>query len=476
MIRTIAHKELLEQMRDGRFRLAALVVAVLLLVALGLGVAEYATVRAEAERAEEASWDQWVEQGEKNPHSAAHFAMYVYKPVSALSFADPGIHPYVGLALWLEAHYQNEFTFRPARDATAAGRLGQVTAANVLGLLVPLLIVLLAFGTFAAERDAGTLRQVLSLGVDPRTLAVGKAVGVGAALAALLVPAAGVGSLALVLASGSFVLGDALLRFGGIALAYGLYFTAFLGVALAVSAWARSSQRALVGLLAFWALTTLVLPRVATDLARTAYPIPSAEAFWQSVGRDLEEGIDGHDPADERVARLREETLARYGVTRIEDLPVNFSGIALQASEEYSNTVYDRHYSDLWATYERQNRFQTLAGVLSPLLAVRAASMGLAGTDFEAHRHFAEAAERYRRDFVEVMNDDLTMLTNPAYEKNVRGRAFWASAPRFAYTPPDAAWAFRNEALALALLALWAGLALAATALLARRASLTLTP
>ena len=42
---------------------------------------------------------------------------------------------------------------------------------------VSLLIVLLTFGALAGERERGTLRQVLSLGVRPRDLVLGKALG-----------------------------------------------------------------------------------------------------------------------------------------------------------------------------------------------------------------------------------------------------------------------------------------------------------
>lgn len=457
--------------RDGRFRLAAGLVGGLLLLALVLGAVEYRSVRAEAQRAEDASWAQWVEQGQKNPHSAAHFALYTYRPVSALAFAEPGVTPYTGLALWLEAHYQNEFSFRPARDEAGVGRLGQVTAAAVLQVLLPLVIVLLAFGAFASERERGTLRQALAQGAAPRDLALGKALGVAQALAVVLVPAVLVGVLALLLSSGSLALGDGLARFALLAAAYGLYLAAFVGVAVAVSARARTARGALVGLLAFWALATLVLPRVATDAARALYPTPSTAAFWDTVGTDLEDGIDGHDPSDARAEALLQETMQRYGVAAVEDLPVNFSGVSLQASEAYANRVFDRQYGTLWAQVERQNRAQDLSGLTTPLMAVRSASMGLAGTDFAAHRHFAEAAEAYRRRFVKGLNDELATMTSA--EDTDRGRDFWAAQERFVYQPPTAAWSARRSALPLGLLALWAfgGLGLAVVA--ARRPRLT---
>lgn len=456
MIRLIARKERLQMIRDGRYRWAAGLIGGLLLFALVLGAIESRTLRTEAERAEEASWAQWVAQGERNPHSAAHFALYTYRPVSALAFAEPGVTPYTGLAVWLEAHFQNEFSFRPARDAAGVGRLGQVTAATVLQILLPLVIVLLAFGAFAAERERGTLRQALAQGVRPRDLALGKALGVAQALAVVLIPAVAVGVLALLLASGSLTLGDTLGRFVLLTVAYACYLAAFIGIAVAASARAQTARAALIGLLAFWALSVLVLPRMATDVAQALYPTPSTAAFWEDVDRDLAQGIDGHDPSDERRERLLQETMQRYGVAAIDDLPVNFSGISLQASEEYGNRIYEKHYGALWAQVARQNRVQALAGLVTPLMAIRSASMGLAGTDFATHRHFAEAAEGYRRQLVKDMNAELATMLDPVYDRNVRGRDFWAAQPRFAYTPPSAAWALRQQMIPLGGLLLWA--------------------
>ena len=73
---------------------------------------------------------QWLGQTKKNPHSAAHYGVYAFKPKSPLAIVDTGIDPYMGVAVWLEAHKQNEFKYRPAQDRTAVGRFGEMTAAG----------------------------------------------------------------------------------------------------------------------------------------------------------------------------------------------------------------------------------------------------------------------------------------------------------------------------------------------------------
>jgi ABC-2 type transport system permease protein len=205
MITTIAHKEMLEMVRDGRFRWSAAMTAALLLGAIALGWQHYREVAAQHEAARRGTRQQWLNQGEKNPHSAAHYGVYAFKPKMPLSLVDQGIDPYVGVASWLEAHKQNEFKFKPAQDATALQRLGELTGATVLQLILPLMIILLTFSAFAGERESGTLRQLLSLGLKRSHLAWGKALGISAALAMLLIPAAviGVAGLALTSENGS---------------------------------------------------------------------------------------------------------------------------------------------------------------------------------------------------------------------------------------------------------------------------------
>src|SRR3546814_4857845 len=58
-----------------------------------------------------------------------------------------------------------------------------------LQVLLPLLIVLTGFSAFAGERESGTLRQVMSLGVSSRTLLLGKLLGTSAAVGLVALPA-----------------------------------------------------------------------------------------------------------------------------------------------------------------------------------------------------------------------------------------------------------------------------------------------
>lgn len=444
MIRTIARKEATEMLRDGRFRWAAGIVFALLLGSLIAGFAHHVATEADRAAAQAADRQVWLAQGEKNQHSAAHFGIYAFKPTTSLTAADPGVLPYTGVAVFMEAHSVKDASFRPAEDATAIQRLGSLTAASTLQLLVPLLIILLAFPAFAGEREDGTLRQLLSLGVSPQTLAAGKAFGVALPLAFVVVPAAGLGVAAMALWGGESVDAGRLALWAGV---YVLYATVVLALALLASAWAPSPRVALVSLLGFWLVTGFVVPRLTADAAEALHPTPTATAFSAAIDADMK-------------AFYAAAADARTG-----EAPLS-AGASLLHGEQTETEINRRHLATLADTYRAQQRVTQAGTVFSPLLAVQLLSMGLAGSDYPHHRHFADAAELYRYDYVQRLNQD--MVDRDAGWDYLADAETWAAIPPFDYTLPGAAWAVGRYGASAGALALWALGLLAALALTLR--------
>lgn len=450
MISRIARKELVETLRDGRFRVLAVVVLAISVASLAAGWKHYRDVQTQHEEARRATRTQWLDQGQKNPHSAAHYGVYAFKPKGRLSMVDTGIDSYVGVAAWLEAHKQNEFKYRPAQDRTALQRFGELTAAEGFLVLLPLFIVLVTFNAFSGEREQGTLRQLLSVGVRPRDLMAGKALGVAMALGLVLVPATAVGVIGLSLTAEFGSVADDVWRGTALMAVYLAYFATLVAIGLGVSARAKSSRMALVVLLAFWFANSLIASRAASDLSAAMHPTPSAVAFQTAIEKDLS------DPADmeRRLERRRQELLRLHNATSLDTVPVNFSGISLQEGEEHGNEVFDKHFGRLFATYEQQNRVQTLAGVAAPLLPVRTLSMALSGTDFAHHRAFVDAAEHYRRMIQRVMNGDIAQHAKPGVVYTAGGE-LWNKVPEFSYEAPGSGWALRQNPSSVVLLGAW---------------------
>ncbi len=454
MIATIARKEFIDMIRDARYRVSAAVVLVLLLGALVTGFAgrqSYERQRADAVRAERQAW---VNQGEANPHSAAHFGRYAFKPLLPAALIDQGLNPYLGVAVYIEGHAQNPFRYRPVEDSTGLRQFGELTAAAVLQFLLPLVIVLLTFNAFAGEREQGTLKQLMSLGVRPSRLLAGKALGVAAALATLVIPAA---LLGLGLLSGAMRMEGTQdgVRFAALSSVYLVYLLTFVALSLGVSARAATARMALLALLGFWAATTLFVPRASATLAEMLHPTPSLPEFFKQVEEDMENGVDGHRPPGEREEELRQAMLKKYNVTSEKDLPINFTGLVLQESEEHGNAVYDKRFAELRGQYGRQSGILRNASAVSPLLAVRSFSMALAGTDLWHHESFADAAEAYRRKWVKRLNDDLTYNSRTGDFTYAVGREFWEATEDFDYASPPVGSVLRTQRWSLLVLAAW---------------------
>jgi ABC-2 type transport system permease protein len=471
LIGVVARKEFTEIVRDGRFKWTAAIMVMLLLTALATGWQKYAAYSAMQTAAQETSNRQWLKQGDKNPHSAAHYGNYAFKQAGPLSFFDNGIEPYTGNLLFMEAHKQNLAISRPANDMSAVTRFGDLNGATVLQVLMPLLIIFLGFTAFSGERERGTLRQLLSMGVGPRELLWGKALGIGGAAALAIVPCIVLGALAIGLLDLSST-ADALWgRVGLLTAAYIGYGLIFLFLTLAVSALAPNPRAALIVLVGFWALSVFMVPKSAAEISKAVYPSPSLGEFQAVMKADQVRGLDGVPTAVKFGTYVR-ELMKEYNVDSPMKLPMYFPALRMQKLEEFDHVVFDHHYNALRNTYMAQRRFQDGLGLLAPLLPLKSVSMGLAGSDLLHHDTYTRAAEVHRRVMVERMNGylskaavDLNGVSNSSNYMTADEEVF-AIVPPFAYTPPGLREVVTEYAGALLILAAWvlASIVLAAAA------------
>ncbi|MDN6888067.1 DUF3526 domain-containing protein [Variovorax sp. CAN2819] len=452
LVNWIARREFLERLRDGRLDWAGGLVAVLLLTALAVGWAHQRDARAEQRAAQAMDYRDWLRQDRRHPHDAAHQGMHAFKPEAVLSMIDPGINLFIGSTVWLQAHRQSEVKFNAAQDATGLQRFGNLSVGWILQVLGPLLVIVLGFNAFAAEREQGILRQTLSLGVPPLRLLGGKALALGASLAVLLVPAGLIAAAAVAAGADDGERLDALLRLGAWAVGYAVYLGIFVFLVLGVSAACSTSRMAITLLLAIWIGQAVMAPRVLSELSRAWFPSPTRLEFNRQLGVELKTVSD-------EVWQKNFGSTERWG----RDVPLSKWGIALRLDDQASYPVYDRHYGRLWDTWERQQAVQEWSGLLVPVLAVRGFSMGMAGTDFAHHRSFTTAAELHRRHIQDLMSEDLVEHADPLGDQHFAYQAtpdLWATVPPFDYQPPRAAWALMHQMRSFAVLC--AGLLLAA--------------
>ncbi|GAB3640615.1 ABC transporter permease [Spirosoma arcticum] len=471
MIQHIVTKERAELAGESRFRWAGGVLYVLFAVALLTGYSYYSQTNTEHETAQRTSYTQWLNQDPKSPHAAAHYGLYAYKPVPLMAILDKGMDDYLGSAVWLEAHNQNDVKLRTIQDSATLSRFGSLTVGFVLQFLMPLLLILLSYDAVSKERESGTLRILLSTNASAGQLLVGKWLAVlQVVLLYIFGPILLLSVGVMILAGGATAFADALPNLTGWILFYGLYYAFWAGLGIIVSSQVKQSGLALVGLLGFWAFGAFLVPRLCGSVARLVAPTLSALAFTEQIITDKETGINGGPSAQDYGKLVEKQTLAKYGVDSLSQLPVSFAGIALQANENRDWTIYDRNYGGLFRQFQRQEQVMEWFNLLSPTLAMRNLSRALAGTDMDKHIDFTDKAEAHRRVIQKAMNDDQTVNGAKLNQGYKASSALWQRVNQFQYGQPGIGFMLGNQLISVVTLLIWSMLA----GLLLVRASRTL--
>ncbi|TGE04543.1 ABC transporter permease [Hymenobacter fodinae] len=455
MMQSIAQKEFVSTLRDRRFVVLSVLVLGLLLAATLVGRARYRTLQQERAVAQQTVNDQFHHQPNRHPHRVAHYGSFAFRPKSGLSLLDSGLDSFTGASVFLEAHQQNSVNFSQAQQSGSLIRFGELTVAFVLQQLVPLLIIFLCFSAFTEERETGTLKLLLSQGVSLRQVAWGKVAGYGRAVALVVAPALLLA--AWLLFGQEEVAGspDVWTRLGLFVLSYAVYFFLWIVGSVVVSAWQEHARSALITLLGCWMLGTIILPKATANVGAHLFPTITKAQMDAEVHEQAQRGINGHDPQDKRSAALKEGLLKKYGVTSEKELPVSVAGLVMAESEAYTSKVYQQHFADLTRTYERQNALSTWAGLLNPYQAIRPLSMGLAGSDFAHYVHFQQAAEAYRYQLVQRLNQLQAGMGYGDKERKLDA-ATWRAIPTFEYEAPPLGWALGYLLVPTLALLLWA--------------------
>ncbi|MEO1251328.1 MAG: DUF3526 domain-containing protein [Pseudomonadota bacterium] len=432
MIAAIAQREIRSMLRSGVFLSIAAAFFALLAAAAMLSVERVSTFERERIAAQAVDREVWDSQGERNPHSAAHFARYAFKPIPGFVAFDPGVTDYAGIALWMEAHYQNPAVFRRAEDLGDAGRIANLSPAWVLQVVAPLFVFLVLFGAIAGERESGTLRQTAAMGVKPGALYSGKLLGAGIGLGVVIVPSLIFALWFSARAGGEPFLQDEGVRTAGLIVSYALYFIAVGTVAIGVSALVLEKRAALITLVSIWAASFVLAPRIAGDVASTLYAEPDAASVTRQLGDASSAFYEDQDYRD----ALEKAILEEYNVEKTEDLPIDYGAYTLQRSEEHAHPLFEAIYARLDAIHAKQESVLRAASLVSPVIALNALSAGLAGADRHHQKAFVAGAEAHRRKIVKQLNDDFMYNAGDAGYGYTAGASFWREIEDFDYAPP----------------------------------------
>ncbi|KAB7771517.1 ABC transporter permease [Xanthomonas maliensis] len=462
----LAREELRFMARNRSAAIGLSLLVVLTLVAALTAAQHQRKIADDRARQQQAAQQAFQAQPDRHPHRVVHYGQFIYRPLPALAAFDAGVDAFTGNSMFLEGHRQNTANFGDVRQSSLLVRFGQLTPAFVLQVLAPLMLVFLGYAAVARERERGTLRVLLLQGVARWQLLSGKLLALAVVATICLLPAL-VGLLPVAVLPGQAPLVALLV------LAYGGYLLVWCGLILAVSAACRRGRDALLIALAVWTTLAVLVPRVAPDVASAADRLPTRLETDVAIQRDLRRLGDSHNPDDPHFAQFKQQVLQRYGVQRIEDLPVNYKGLLALEGERLTSSLFERYAARDAGIQDAQNRWVRLFAMLSPTVALRQLSMTLAETDLRAHLRFLAQAEHYRYTLVQQLNqlqaDAVSLADDSAQDAGADRRkrisaTHWQQMPVFAFQAPDVAEVLRGSRATAAWLTLW--LVLAASGLL----------
>ncbi|CAK9039504.1 Probable ABC transporter ATP-binding protein NosF [Durusdinium trenchii] len=268
---------------------------------------------------------------------------------------EVGVTDYAGMALWMEAHYQNPAVFRRVEDLGDAGAAGE-----------------------------------------------------------------------------SARLPDQNLRTVGLLLSYTIYFVALGAIAIGVSALLAEKRAALITLVAIWAASIVLAPRIASDAASTIYAEPDAAA----ISRQLSDASSAFYQDQEYRDAMEKAVLEEYGVEKTEELPIEYGAYTLQRSEEHAHPLFEAIYEQLDDIHGNQESVLRAASIVSPVIALNTLSAGLSGADRIHQKVFTKGAETHRRKIIKQLNENYMYNAGDAGYGYTADESFWREIEDFSFAPP----------------------------------------
>lgn len=466
IVLAVARKEFTSSFRARLVLLLGVIIWMLLAIATYTGLQRQKDATLKKERAASLFRHEWEEQ-EANPHSAAHFGTYLFKPNTFLSVYDYGLNKYLGISYRVEAHVQHELNQAEAEATDSQLRFGELTAAMVFQLLMPLLILLVCFNSITSEREGNTLRLLLIQGVTPSSLIWGKILGQYAVMIFIVLPALIAMGIPVLLQGDA---GENLLRYGLFAGIYLVYFFVFVSIGVLISAWSRGSAAALVSGIGVWFLLTVLLPRLMMRTIDANDRLPSRYELNRNISQGYSKGMNKDGSSTERYKKYLDSTLKKYGVDSVTKLPVNFDGLSMQYGEDYNAKVYEHYAGRVEQAIKKQQTRLEQVSLFDPFIAVQQISMGLTGTDYAHHLSFHHQAKAYRDEFVRMLNMELANSGSAylSYDYQV-GPDFFKKMKDFTYSQPKALNSIRWHRWAWISLGAWCLLVMLLVTISARR-------
>ena len=122
--------------------------------------------------------EQWDNLEAMNPHRAAHYGSYAFKPNNLLNSMDGGINDITGNVIQLEGHVQNEIVYSEASQSLSISKFGKLKSSLLLQYVIPLFLIFLAYGSVSNEKETHRLKLLIFQGIPLTSLVFAKSLSI----------------------------------------------------------------------------------------------------------------------------------------------------------------------------------------------------------------------------------------------------------------------------------------------------------
>jgi len=387
MIRHIIRKELLENLLSLRFVLSLLLI-ICLYAAIGfVFVSKYTrqtdnywkrtnkNIAAFSERADQL-------------YKLAFYEQEIWRKPRPLSLCVEGFERYL-------PNYFKSSLFRTplpevrSRSNFLLPNFCDIDWVFIISIPLSFVALLFTYDSFCGERQAGTLRLILSGSIPRHKVLLGKYFGAVFTLGIPLLMGFLI-NLIIVISSDIVKLGSGeWLRIIGIALISFLYLSMFLLLGMFISSRTAHSTNSIIILLLVWVCLVVLLPRLGRIVSDIYYKSPSLTEFRKKI-------VESKDQS------FREMRAGKYGKNAFESHPDrNHPSNNPPAAARFWNAffaslaqIYEQHYNKMLTQAFASRNF----ACISPAVIYQRASETIAGTGINRCANLYQQIKRYQQD------------------------------------------------------------------------------
>jgi ABC-2 type transport system permease protein len=312
------------------------------------------------------------------------FAALPPVPTAPLSIGQADIRPYY---FWVTAERRDSFLDQEELQNPTHLLAGRFDLGFALVVVLPIVLIALAYDLMVGERSRGTLPVLMSQPISPSTLVTGKIL---ARLLLVLVPTVGM-VLSVMAVQGVFATDPWGVAFWCVGLV--AYAVLWLLLCALVNHSARDASSNAVLLVGIWILVTLLLPPALNRAVAEAHPLPPRAELIQTT-RELE-----------TLVRVNPGLLVERHYEATPELrPADFDPdrynfplfwMAIQGEVDRGMDPILSRESEAMQAQERLGR---LLAVLSPPALLHQISGEIAGTGLRRSRLFMESVFEFHRE------------------------------------------------------------------------------